>query len=66
VVADYIPAVAVLGVEVHPGPLLALPRLRPIRTSGRIARPLPLHSSNKRPLSSPSWFTVTELGLNRK
>jgi len=59
VVADYIQEVAdhraaVLGAEVYPVRLLALPHLRPIRTSGRTARPLPLHSSNKKPLSSPS------------
>ena len=45
---------AALGAEVHLVPLLALPRLRPIRTLGRTARLLLLHSSNKMPLSSPS------------
>jgi hypothetical protein len=51
-VADH--QAAVQRVEVHPVQLMALPRLWPTRTSDKTARPPHFHSSNKKPLSSPS------------
>jgi hypothetical protein len=51
-VADH--QAAVQRVEVRPVPLMVLPRLWLTHTSDKTARLPHFHSSNKKPLSSPS------------